>query len=302
MHRLFNIRILIVVFTAIISIVIFSVAVKSCANDKLILAKVSHVVVAPFQSISFADSTRGGNEWLWEFGNGDRFHKQSGEYSFSEPGKYQIRLTVNKTIVKYFRIDVKKPIVDNDSSPLIEILAPRTAIQNELVVFKAEGNADRWRWEFGESGIVDSREKEMLYAYKLPGRYEVLLSTETTKYPIRHQIEIIAQYQENDTTDILSLIGQEIKVNLQAIIDGGSFNRHYNNILSKYLCNEPNTIVVTNNNKFNDFYSYCQGLKIIGRSNKTVIENVLVDMDEVNTSCINEITVIQYDLEKRTIK
>ncbi|WP_282036644.1 PKD domain-containing protein [Saccharicrinis aurantiacus] len=299
MHRFLNIRMVIVLVITIISIFVFSYLVRSCSKDQLILAKVSNVVVAPYEAISFSDSTRGANEWLWEFGNGDTYHMQKGKYSFTEEGKYQIRLTVNRKAEKYFKIEVKSKEDGKNESPLINIIAPNVALQNELIVFKGDGNAEKWRWEFGESGRVDAREKKTLYAFKQPGLYSVLLSTETTKYPIRHQIEIVAQYQENDSTDALSVIGEDIKTNLQAIVNGRSFNTHYNKVLKRYLCGNANTIVVTNNNKFNDFYSYCQGLKIIGRSNKTIIENVIVDLDEVNTSCISQLTIIQYDLAKR---
>ncbi len=300
MYRLLNIKILIVVSIIIVAIVVFSISIKSCSNEKMILAKVSHVIVTPNTPISFADSTKGAYSWLWEFGNGDKVSEPCGQYSFSQPGKYQIRLTINNEKEKFFLIEVKNQESDDSQDPLIKINAPVTAMQNEMIVFKGEGNAEKWRWEFGESGMIDSREKKTLYAYSQAGIYDILLSTETTKYPIRHQIEIIPQYQENDTTDVLSLIGQEIKENLQAIIDGRSFNGHYNKILKKYLCNDANTIVVTNNNKYNDFYSYCQGLKIIGKANRTIIENVLVDLDEMNNSCINRITVIQYDAKKQS--
>lgn len=113
---------------------------------------------------------------------------------------------------------------------------------------------------------------------------------------------MIAQYQENDTTDVLSLIGLDIKENLQAIALGKSFNLHYNKILNKYLCQDANTLVVINNNKYNDFYSYCQGLKIVGKANKTIIENVLVDLDKENNTCIDKITVIQYDSNQQIQK
>lgn len=67
---------------------------------------------------------------------------------------------------------------------------------------------------------MDSREQNPLYAYSEPGRYEVLLTTEETQYPVRHTIEVLPQYAENDSTDVLVVIGNDIREHLQAIVDG----------------------------------------------------------------------------------
>ena len=172
-------------------------------------------------------------------------------------------------------------------------------MQGEIISFRGLGVAKEWRWQFGESGIVDSRDQNPLYAYTQPGTYEIQLTTENTKYPIRHTIEILQQYAENDSTDVLVLIGNDIKEHLQKIIDGQPFNTQYNYIMSKYLCNNPDAIVTINNSKQNDFYSYCQGLKIIARG-KTVIDEVVVDMgDDSAGECIIHLIVSQH--ERRTI-
>lgn len=300
MHRLLNFRILIVIAVTIASIFAFSALIRSCSDEQDIRAKVSHVALNCNEPLAFADSTKHAQKWLWEFGNGDKTSSQSGEYRYTQPGKYQIRLTVNDKYQRYFLVEVRKPKSEEEIANLIRINAPESAMQNELIVFKAEGESEQWRWEFGETGMIDSRDKKTLYAYSEPGIYNILLSTEKTKYPIQQQIEILPQYHPNDTTDVVSLIGNEIKENLQAIVDGQSFNKHYNKILNKFLCENAHTPVVINNNKYNDFYSYCQGLKIIGRSHLTMIENVLVDLDETN-SCIKKLTVIQYDTKEQQL-
>ena len=64
--------------------------------------------------------------------------------------------------------------------------------------------------------------------------------------------------------------------------------------MNNYLCNNSEAIVVVNNTKKNDFYSYCQGLKIIGKK-KTVIDKVTVDVDGENGECVNKLAVIQYE-------
>lgn len=145
--------------------------------------------------------------------------------------------------------------------------------------------------------MIDSREKTALYAYTEPGEYEVLLNTENTRYPIRHQINILPYYSENDSTDVMVLIGLDIKEKLQNIADGKPFNVNYNYVVDKYFNNNPNTLVVINNNKYNDFYSYCQGLHHIGRK-ETIIQNVIVETEDEESGYITQITVMQIEKKK----
>lgn len=266
--------------------------IRSCVYNKEVRAGVAPLDIELGASVSFADSTQGARHWLWEFGNDESSSLQKGTHVFSTPGKYQIRLTVNGELQKKFLVTVRPPVKDNKDE-LVRIIAPQTALQGEYITFRGEGSSQEWRWEFGESGKVDAHERTTIYRYELPGKYTVSLRTEETKYPVLHNIEILAQYSENDSTDVSSIIGNDIKEKLQAIVDQKPFNINYNYILKKYLCSDPNTLVVVNNNKKNDFYSYCQGLKIIGRK-KVTIENVLVSM-EAYEECISKIFVIQTD-------
>lgn len=269
---------------------------RSWLNKKEILATVSPLNIELGLPVAYADSTRGAHKWLWEFGNGDYSPLQNGVYRFEEAGKYRIRLTVNGKLKKQFVVTVRPKKRDNESQ-LIRIDAPHTALQDEYVIFRGEGASNEWRWEFGETGLIDAKEKTAIYKYSFPGTYEVLLSTEETKYPIRHIIEITPQYMDNDSTDLASLIGNDIKGRLQAIVDREPFNMHYNYVLDKYLCGNPNVLVVVNNSKKNDFYSYCQGLRIIGHR-QTSIENVVVVLDgneNEEEACVKKMIVLQND-------
>ena len=136
---------------------------------------------------------------------------------------YKIRLTVNGNLERYFDVRVKEK-TNTEDLHLVHIIAPKEAIQGENIIFRGEGHDEQWRWEFGETGMIDSREKTTLYAYTEPGEYEVLLNTENTRYPIRHRINILPYYSENDSTDVMVLIGLDIKEKLQNIADGKPFN------------------------------------------------------------------------------
>ncbi|WP_165042195.1 PKD domain-containing protein [Dysgonomonas sp. ZJ709] len=292
MPKLFNHRIYVVII-AIVIILAISFLVRHYTSTREIHAYVGPLDIEVGVPVSFADSTTGADHWLWEFGNGDTSPEQRGQYIFSETGKYQIRLTVNGELEKRFIVNVR-PTKKDDDLQLIKIIAPQSALQGEFIIFRGEGTSKEWRWEFGETGKVDAHEKTAIYQYNEPGSYEIALRTEETKYPIIHTIEIIPQYMDNDSTDVATIIGNDIKEKLQAIVDQKPFNTSYNYVMSTYLCNNPNTLVIINNSKKNDFYSYCQGLKIIGRKS-TIIEKVLIDIEE-SQSCINKLIVIQTDI------
>lgn len=293
MDKLLNYRVYIIL-GAIAIILGSTFLVRSCMYTREIQAIIGPLDVEQGTPISYSDSTKGAEKWNWEFGNGDISTDPKGQYTFPQTGKYQVRLTVNDNLEKKFIVNVRSPHADN-SLDLIKIRAPKEALQGEYITFRGEGTSKDWRWEFGESNQVDAIEQTAIYKYELPGRYTVSLRTEETKYPILHTIDILPQYAEGDTTDVATIIGNDIKEKLQNIVDQKPFNKNYNYVMSTYLCNNPNTLVIVNNDKKNDFYSYCQGLKIIGKK-RTRIENVLIDVAETE-SCIKQLIVIQTDLD-----
>ncbi len=294
-NRILNYRIYVVI-GVILACIGITYLIRSGFTTREVKALVTPLDVEAGIPVVYTDSTRGANEWLWEFGNGDSSPMQRGMYTYPETGKYQIRLRVNGRFEKKFIVNVRAKKNNDAQNELVKIDAPQSGMQEEYIVFRGEGPSKEWRWEFGETGVVDAREQTAIYKYEFPGTYEVLLTTEDTKYPIRHTIVIAPQYMENDSTDVATLIGNDIKQKLQAIIDQKPFNTNYNYILNNYLCKNSNAVVIINNTKKNDFYSYCQGLRLIGRR-KTTIENVLVDIDPEIEECIQKLIVIQSDNE-----
>jgi hypothetical protein len=269
--------------------------VRACFSSRQIAASVYPLEVELKTPVCFSDSTKNAGNWMWEFGNGDVSTEQSGHYFYRTEGKYQIRLIVDGKLEKKFIVNVKTKSSEDNLEQLINIIAPNSGLQGEYITFRGEGSSKEWRWEFGETGQTDSREKTAIYKYNEPGTYDVLLSTEETYYPIRHTIVIEPKYMDKDTLTVETMIGNDIREKLQAIVEQKPFNKNYNYILNTYLCGNPNTPIMVNNTKKNDFYSYCQGLKIVGNK-RTNIEKVLIDMDEENTYCIVKLIVIQEEL------
>ena len=240
--------------------ILVAILIRLFFSSRTVRMALTPIEVETGETVHYADSTRNARSWLWEFGNGDISHERSGEYVFKKPGRYQVRLQVDGGLERKQIITVHRSRDDYGSDELVRMKAPATAFQGEIVSFKGYGPSKEWRWQFGESGIVDSREQNPLYAYTEPGIYEVLLTTENTQYPVRHNpFEILPQYTENDSTDVLVIIGNDIREHLQAIVDGKPFNTPLQ-LYPEEIPLRKSDIAVTVNNMQDEMISipYCQ--------------------------------------------
>ena len=287
----------VLVFSILTIFLLLAWSVRKLASGREIHAEVSASEIELGKPIFFVDSTYKTYKVVWEFGNGDFSQEKRGRYVFPEVGKYQIRLTVDNCMEKFFVVKVRERRMTPGRRP-IRIIAPKRVLQNERVIFMADGDSKDWRWEFGESGDVDSQDRNPIYADSQPGCYEIRLRTETTKYPVVHQVEVLPEYTESDSSDVMTLIAVDIQEHLQNIVDKGSFNANYNYILKKYLHDNPNVMVLVNSDKENDFYSYCYGLKIVGRQYSTTINEVVVETDK-NASCVRKLLINQNSIKEK---
>lgn len=164
------------VVAAMLLCVLVAVLIRLFFSNRIVRMTLTPIEVEVGEAVHYADSTRNASSWLWEFGNGDVSHERSGQYVFKEPGRYQVRLQVDHSLEKKQIVKVNRRANNYGSDQLVKIEAPATAFQGEIISFKGYGPSREWRWQFGESGIVDSREQNPLYAYSEPGRYEVLLT------------------------------------------------------------------------------------------------------------------------------
>lgn len=294
MSKIFNIKSLAAILFVIGIVLMLFFLTRSWGGGRSVSASISAAEITLGQPIIYADSTAGASNWLWEFGNGDYSTERAGVYTFPDEGRYQIRLKVNHDHEKLFLVRVRPYDNSERFGHLIRINAPETAVQGEHILFSAEGNDKDWKWDFGENGIIDSREKTAIYAYRNHGVYQVKLTTENTQYPIYHLIEVLPKYMEVDSLDVMTMAALDIKEKLQNIADGKPFNANYNHIMKVYLCNNPDVLVTVNNSKRNDFYSYCQGLRISGHGN-AIIDYVYVEANDPQSNCINHILVLQHD-------
>ncbi len=243
---------------------------------------------------------------VWHFGNGDTLIRNKDvNYTYKKSGKYLITLDVDEKykISKYIKVVSAQEKKAIDSIPKIN--GVEEAYVGEELVFSSEGpGIDTWYWEFGETGTVDAYEQQVIYVYSEPGEYKVKLKTNTSEYPVTHDINILPRFEKMEdviAVDSLSLAQEDIKRRLQAIANSNVSNRSvfYNNInyiTNKYICGPVNQVVVViNDSKYNDLYSYCQGLHYLDNKKSQKITINKVELDTFN--CFKKIKVTQSVLE-----
>jgi len=243
---------------------------------------------------------------LWQFGNGDTLMGfKNVNYIYKKPGRYKITLSVNDKfkISKDIEVIALSKLVAYDS--IVKIGGADLGFVNEEMVFSTHSpGVNKWRWEFGETGTVDAYESQVIYVYKKPGIYYVKLKTNMNKYPVSFRVEILPQFEileRVEPIDSLGMAENDIKKRLQAIADANILNtkayyKNFNYIKNKYTCNNSERVAVVVNGKYNDLYSYCQGLHFLeGRGAKTVkIDAVKID----TIHCLKRIEVTQSTIQK----
>ncbi|MFL1895023.1 PKD domain-containing protein [Aquimarina sp. 2-A2] len=244
----------------------------------------------------------GDRDMIWYMGNGDTIKRVSNVfYKYKEKGKYMVTLSVDDKykISKYIEVISLPKKKAKDS--IARIYGADVGYVGEELVFSSYGpGIDSWYWEFGETGTVDAYEGQVVYIYKTPGMYNVKLKTNTSKYPVAHRIQILPLFEaieEAEQLDSLSMAQEDIKKRLQTIADASIGNnrdyyRSLRHIENQYTCNDADeVIVVINGARYNDLYSYCQGLHHLeGKGEKTVIiSEVAID----TFKCLKKIKVTQ---------
>lgn len=123
---------------------------------------------------SFTDQTSGGgNQWVWTFGDGNTSTNQNPQHAYTAPGTYEVCLQVSS-------------VCGSDqicTNVLVNCSAPQAGFsfgtEGLLVSFddQSTNGPSSWTWTFGDGN--GSNEANPVYEYDLPGVYEVCLEVES---------------------------------------------------------------------------------------------------------------------------
>lgn len=271
-------------------------------KDNFLKAKVSPRVIPMTDSIYFYDSTHFANTYKWLFGDGSFSTARSGTHQYNIPGNYVVTLIVNSQFRDSFFIRVEGTgYTYTEQDSVFKIVGPPAALQGENVMFRVDGyGSDEFVWDFGDhSARMTTSLSVAQHIYKRSGVYEVQLFSRNNNRPYKHKIIISPEYDRVDTTAISlasaaedrSQEGDDFKSRLQAIIDAGSIDQHYNYLLKKYVCGNANMPVQINGAKTQPFYLYCQNLIF---NSSRVIQSVELSFDNRN-KCVVSAKITQND-------
>ncbi|MDP2542584.1 MULTISPECIES: PKD domain-containing protein [Tenacibaculum] len=243
-----------------------------------------------------------GRKVVWHMGNGDSIMKRGNiDYKYRKEGKYLVSIKINDkfTVSKQIGVVSLPKLSPRDS--LVTLHGVDEGYVGEELVFFTEGKGiNTWYWEFGETGTVDAYEEQVIYRYSKPGDYRVKLQTNTLKYPIYHNIRILPRFEkveELEKVDSLGVVQNDIRKRLQAIADSkvtdrGTFYKNLNYIKNNYTCNQAEDIlVIVNGGRYNDFFSYCQGLHYLENKKRSKIIINKVEIDTIK--CFKRLNVTQ---------
>lgn len=129
-------------------------------------------------NVSFTSNCTGNpTEFNWTFGDGIYSkHNLTTIHTYSQPGKYNVSLTVsnavgNKTAMKLGYIIVFKTASTNN-----KVLCSGKAPVRVHFIDRSKRHIS-WQWSFGDGNT--SRSKSVVHIYKKPGKYPVKLSYKT---------------------------------------------------------------------------------------------------------------------------
>ena len=243
---------------------------------------------------------------LWEFGNGDSLiATNKATYKYTKAGKYLVTLSIDdfNEIPKYINVMGVKKNRAIDSVPVIHG-ADKGYVGERLTFLTNTPGIKSWYWEFGETGTVDAYENKVTYTYRKEGTYLITLNTDQSRFPVYHKIQILPLFNPITTAepiDSLEIVAKDIKEHLQAIANAHvrSSNTYYKNlwyIERNYKCANDDMVIIVNGDKYNDLYSYCQGLHYLdGKGSKSIVINEVV-VDTIR--CITKVNVTQNILKK----
>jgi len=139
-------------------------------------------IVVKFKNTSTGDTT--GATWLWDLGNGSTSSLYDASNSYTEPGKYTIKLTVKNangtdSIVKTDFITVyPKPVAKFEAEKL-NACFPASVAFFDRSTSSIESVITGWNWDFGDGST--SKEQNPVHVYRNEGSFNVSLQVTTDK-------------------------------------------------------------------------------------------------------------------------
>ncbi|WP_339702527.1 PKD domain-containing protein [uncultured Marixanthomonas sp.] len=266
--------------------------------------------------IRFTDYTAGAESWEWHFDDSTDVRTERNPYhTFSKPGKYDVKLTVNGSCetIKTITIEEKAFILDSTKLPVFT--APKQImVGKKIIAVDSTKGANTWEWRFGETASVNSYEKKAEYTYKESGLKTIsLVVNGDLKHIGKRKIKVLPRPEDKERIERISSadpLDSDIKYkpDIEVIKDAPegqkkkkvpyiserdfaqklvdiSEEKITSEALKRYICGNLNMPVIVNKKK-EDLLVFCQ--KISGK--KITVKDVQIHRDE-ESKCITNILI-----------
>lgn len=147
-------------------------------NQKEYIAKIQALFIPSAYSgckplrVKFRNLSTNGQEFLWDFGDGESSDIAQPEHTFNEGGRFLVSLTIKGEDMQIRRYSETIEVYD---SPIVSFEPDFDSNLEYLEIFfyNYTTGADRFSWDFGDGTF--SERKEPMHNYKNQGTYNVLL-------------------------------------------------------------------------------------------------------------------------------
>lgn len=158
----------------------------------------------PF-TVQFTDTSSAGttgiSHWNWEFGDGNTSDQQNPNFTYTIPGNYHVRLTINNAycrnetpVSNSYLISVGAAPVSSFTTDTTSGMVPLTVTFNDTSVA-----ATTWNWSFGDGTYSDLQSPS--HTYSNGGTYTVLLNASNVYGYSHAQTTIHALTGANENAD-----------------------------------------------------------------------------------------------------
>lgn len=130
----------------------------------------------------------------WDFGDGSpKSFELKTKHEFVEVGEYVVKLLLNGEWTLEKKVKISERIKEKEKKEIkVGFKAPYRVFQGETVVFYDESlNAESWEWQFGETAIIDSRERNPKYRFKSLGVKTVSLKINGDENTVEYRDVIV---------------------------------------------------------------------------------------------------------------
>ena len=284
-----------IIFTFIIAAVLacafLFVKIKYNVDKSVPVIVISQDTIYAGQSISFADSAMAATKYEWNFGdqsgisvdqNGTHQYKIGGNYTISLKYNINANMVYDKTVVV-----LTKP-VEIDTSQF-EIDCPAVGFVKQPLTFKAivkDKSATLFEWRFGESGTIDSHDKNATYSFSKPDSYEISLRVNNSKRFVKKTISIKERIFTPCPPISAELLENLFQQYLDFCNDDNQRNAQKKKIMG-YFSGLNNSYVDENDNKI----PIHEFLRDICLENKKSVKVIRMTKDK-NSGCVNLIEVV----------